>query len=90
MRKSLKLFAGVALTVFAGVSHAHMQAGIPVYNTYYYSDASKQTQVGGVYFNYCTYYNETDGAQYSLSGIQTAYSDDSLVGYCSEWTYYPI
>ena len=64
--------------------------GIPVYRTIMYSDATKTTQVGSIDFQYCTYYNQFDSAQYSLSGTYTYYQEDELVGWCSEWNFGPI
>ena len=64
--------------------------GIPVYRTNMYSDATKTTQVGSIEFQYCTYYVETDGAQYALSGTYTYYQENELIGWCSEWNFGPL
>ena len=91
MRKRIVMgsFALAALGVAA--SQAGAQSGAPVYRTIFYSDATHQTAVGSLEFDYCTYQSQVDGVQYQLEGTYTQYSgDDELLGYCSGGYFYPI
>ena len=54
---------------------------IPVYNTYYYSDASQETLVGTITGD-CGWRWGGPYVQYTLSGTQTAYSHEVLAYYC--------
>lgn len=71
------LFALAALTPAAALN----SGAIPVYTTSYYSDASHQTLVGTITGD-CGWRWGGPFVQYTLWGIQTAYSYDELAYYC--------
>jgi hypothetical protein len=89
MRKLISSIAVAAVFLSASPAWADHE-GVPVYRTIMYSDASKTTQVGSIEFQYCTYYAQSDGVQYALSGTYTYHQQDELIGWCSEWNFGPI
>ena len=92
MKKRSRILSSIAVAaVFLGASPASADhEGVPVYRTIMYSDATKTTQVGSIEFQYCTYYAQSDGVQYALSGTYTYHQTDELIGWCSEWNFGPI
>ena len=83
------LLAVSSLVVGAGPAMADHE-GVAVHRTTMYSDATRTTVVGYINFQYCTYYNQVDGAQYELEGTYTVHQDEELIGYCSEGYLLPI
>lgn len=86
----IALLAVVILPV--GASQAWAQPdGAPAYRTDYYNNAAHQTLVGSLTPFGC-YYDEIggDSVYYRLVGTQTSYSDQELVGYCSDGEYNPV
>lgn len=92
MKKRSKMLTCVAVAaVLLSASPASADhEGVPVYRTYMYSDSSKTTVVGTIEFQYCTYYAQSDGVQYALSGTYTYYQEDELIGWCSERNFGPL
>lgn len=78
-----KVTAVAAAAVFAMSSPGIAQSSqsIPVYTTIYYSDASHTTQVGTITGD-CGYRWGGPYVQYSLSGVQSAYSEEYVAYYC--------
>jgi hypothetical protein len=83
------LLAVSSLVVGAGPAFADHE-GIAIYRTTMYSDATKTTVVGTIELSYCTYYFQTDGAQYHLEGTYTMHQSDELIGYCAYGDFGPI
>ncbi len=83
MKTMLKGMAATGLFALAVLTPAAAQNSdaIPVYNTYYYSDASHETLVG-VISGQCGWRWGGPFVQYRLWGTQTAYSDQELAYYC--------
>ena len=83
MTTMLKGIAATGLFALAVLTPAAAQnsGAIPVYNTYYYSDASHQTLVG-VITGDCGWRWGGPYVQYRLSGTRTTYSYDELAYYC--------
>lgn len=92
MGKRTKLLSSIAVAiVLLGASPASAQyEGQPVHHTDMYSDATHMTLVGTIDLDYCTYYGGVDGGQFSLQGTYTTYQVETLVGYCSHGSFYPI
>jgi hypothetical protein len=76
----------------ASASHTATYEGIPVYNTVMFSDATKTTAIGTIWFQYCTYdyVTDTDGAQYRLQGTYTIHQTATMIGYCMDETFGPV
>lgn len=92
MERKGKIFAVVAalaLAVPVAVIAQTSGNSVPVYFTYYYSDATHQTQVGQIYGD-CAWANGNPDVQYTLTGQQTPYSEDILFGYCGPNGWEPI
>lgn len=85
MRTMLKGIAATTLFALAILNTASAQSGdsIPVYTTYYYSDASHQTLVGTIRGE-CGWRWGGPYVQYRLSGTQTAYAYEELAYYCGD------
>lgn len=85
MRTMLKGIAATGLLALAMLNPASARNGgpIPVYTTYYYSDASQQTLVG-IITGDCTWRWGGPYVQYTLSGTRTAYAQNELVYYCGD------
>ena len=83
MTTMLKGIAATGLFALALLTPAAAQnsGAIPVYNTYYYSDASHQTLVGAI-TGQCGWRWGGPFVQYRLWGTQTGYSDQELAYYC--------
>lgn len=84
MRKSIKLLSSIAVaSVFLSASPAISQPGgyigNPAYNTFFYSDASKTTQIGSIVWVGC---GDDDTPEYRRFGSLSSYHDDVPVGYC--------
>lgn len=86
--KILAIIATIGLAAPVTVIAQTSNTSIPVYFTYYYSDASHQTEVGQMTGD-CGW-NGGPSVQYSLSGQQTQYFEDVLAGYCGENGWEPI
>jgi hypothetical protein len=68
--------------VFLSASPANAQGGYignPAYNTRFYSDASKTTQIGTIMWTGCDDY---DSPQYRRFGSMSNHHEDEHVGYC--------
>jgi hypothetical protein len=94
MRKRLITSLAV-VSVFLSASPAFAShgpyEGVPVYNVVMFSDATKTTMVGKIWFQYCTYDELSgDGAEYRIQGIYTAHQSESLIGYCWYEQFGPI
>ena len=76
----------------AGASHSSSYGGIPIYNTVMFTDATRTTVSGKIWFQYCTYdeVTDTDDAQYRLQGTYTMHQESSLIGYCMYGDFGPI
>jgi hypothetical protein len=83
MKTMLKGMATTALLALATLNPATAQNGnaVPVYTTYYFSDASHETLVG-VITGDCGWRWGGPYVQYTLSGSQSAYSYEELAYYC--------
>ena len=90
-RKSKILAVVAAMGMAAPVAVIAQTSGnsVPVYFTYYYSDATHQNLVGQIYGD-CAWANGNPDVQYTLTGQQTAYSEDILFGYCGRYGWEPI
>ncbi len=86
MRNPLKLLGSIAVSaVFLTASPAWADhQGVPVYHTTMYTDATRTTVAGAIFFEYCTYYSQSDGVKYGLAGTYTYHQENELVGYCSQ------
>lgn len=91
MKTMLKGMAATGLFALAALNPAAALNGdaIPVYTTYYYSDASHQTLVGSITGD-CGWRWGGPYVQYRLWGTQTAHSHEELAYYCGEGGPEPI
>lgn len=88
MKKSIKMLTSAAVAaVFLSASPASAQQGTPAYNTTTYSDATYTTQVGYIYWTGC---NRWGQPTYALTGTNTVYAVDELVGYCGSGGMEPV
>jgi hypothetical protein len=88
MRKPLKILGSIAVAaVFLSAQPASAQQGTPAYNTTTYSDATHTTQVGYIYWVGC---DRWDIPYYQLSGSNSNYAVDELVGYCHNGQMEPL
>jgi hypothetical protein len=74
-------------SVFLTASPASAQQGTPAYNTIYYSDSTHQTTVGIISWTGC---NRWGHPTYRLTGTQSPYWEEELVGYCGEGGMEPV
>jgi hypothetical protein len=87
MISRLKIVSLAAATLLIGASQAWAQPeGTPAYRTDFYNNAAHDTLVGSISPIGC----DDDEVYYRLIGTQTSYSDQELVGYCSEGVYNPV
>jgi hypothetical protein len=84
MKKRLKCAAFI-ISAIAGLTPAVAQSSYVVYNTIFYSDAAHTTQVGFLRGG-CGRY----GPQYTLTGSQSAYSEQVELGVCENGRLSPI
>ena len=88
MKKPIKMLTSAAVAaVFLSASPASAQQGTPAYNTTPYSAAPYTTQVGYIYWTGC---NRWGQPTYQLTGTNTVYAVDELVGYCGEGGMEPV
>lgn len=80
---------GLFALAFLNPAAALNGAAVPVYTTYYYSDASHQTLVGTITGD-CGWRWGGPFVQYTLSGTQSAYSYEELAYYCGSGGPEPI
>jgi hypothetical protein len=82
MRKRINLLSSIAVAiVFLMNSPASAHPGTPAYNTTLYSDSSHTTVVGYITWVDC---DRNDYPYYELSGSNSPYPVDELVGYCHD------
>lgn len=87
MGKPIKLITCATIAaVFLSASPASAHPGTPAYNTTLYSDATHTTVVGYLTWTDC---DRNDYPYYELSGSNSPYPVDELVGYCHDgWMIY--
>ena len=89
MGKSVKILASASVAaVLMSASPASTQYnGTPAYNTFFYSDASKTTQIGMIIWTDCDNY---DTPQYNRFGSISSHKHEEHVGYCYQGQMMPV
>lgn len=86
MGKRINILSSIAVAAaFLGASPASAQTA--AYHTTFYSDASRQTEVGYLIWTGCDAY---DNPTYHLVGTYTYYTIDEPIGYCYYGEMYPL
>ncbi len=81
MKKPIKMLtSAVVAAVFLSASPAWADhQGTPAYNTVVYSDSSRTTEVGQIYWEGCSLW---DNPQYGVYGSDQGYREVHYAGYC--------
>ncbi len=88
MGKRIRMISSIAVAaVFLSASPASAQQGTPAYHTTLYSDGTHTTQVGSIFWVGC---DQWDNPYYRLSGSNSNYAVDELVGYCLDGDMQPL